>query len=235
MKRTVKISAFIVIIVLSLCIFAGCINDNDDKNWYTQYFYTEYFRYYFWQNVPSQPQYAVIAGLTEEGKQQKYLVIPDEIDGREVKQVYSYFGNANFEKMYFSKNINFFSPNGRSNVVKLIFINSNCPKIDYLHSVPLYYSEYAEEEYGGRFFGAKTANVTYLLNYYNSDNNGIYFVDDLEEGESIGVIPENPTREGHIFTGWYLEKECENKIDLKTFTYSEEKGNVTFYADWLEI
>lgn len=45
------------------------------------------------------------------------------------------------------------------------------------------------------------ANVSYFYNYEGAPNDGYYWLDDLEDGETIKYIPENPTREGYLFGG----------------------------------
>jgi len=63
------------------------------------------------------------------------------------------------------------------------------------------------------------ANVSYYYNYENAPNGGFYWIDDYSNeywiddfnGEIIKYPPENPTREGYEFMGWYKEAECTNK------------------------
>ena len=46
--------------------------------------------------------------------------------------------------------------------------------------------------------------------------------------------PENPTKQGYIFDGWYTEKELQHKFDpvTKMPAFTENKG-ITLYAKWL--
>jgi oligopeptide transport system substrate-binding protein len=46
-------------------------------------------------------------------------------------------------------------------------------------------------------------------------------------GEKISE-PEDPTKEGYTFTGWYTDKECTKLFDFST----PIKGNMTLYAGW---
>ena len=51
----------------------------------------------------------------------------------------------------------------------------------------------------------------------------------VQKGEAVGK-PEDPTREGYRFTGWYLEPECENEWEF-SLPVTE---NMTLYAGWTE-
>jgi hypothetical protein len=66
------------------------------------------------------------------------------------------------------------------------------------------------------------ANISYNYNYEDSENYGVYFIDDCDYGNKIEYIPANPTREGYIFDGWYKEPECINKWNYESDTLPEE-------------
>ena len=68
----------------------------------------------------------------------------------------------------------------------------------------------------------KYANISYNYNYEDSENYGVYFIDDCDYGSKIEYIPANPTREGYIFDGWYKEPECINKWNYESDTLPEE-------------
>ena len=85
-------------------------------------------------------------------------------------------------------------------------------------------------------------NVSYWLNY-ESENLGLYWVDDFDYGTAITYIPENPIREGYIFDGWYKEPECINEWDFETDTLPQAKYNeqeeeihqeTKLYVKWIE-
>ncbi len=44
-------------------------------------------------------------------------------------------------------------------------------------------------------------------------------------------IPEEPTREGYTFTGWYRDRDCTVEWDLENDTVAE---SMTLYAGWEE-
>lgn len=80
---------------------------------------------------------------------------------------------------------------------------------------------YKEKERG------QPANVSYYYNYANAENNGYYWLDDYDYGSKIEYIPEDPTREGYTFGGWYKEEECINKWDFNSDTLPEEKTEIS--------
>lgn len=43
------------------------------------------------------------------------------------------------------------------------------------------------------------------------------------------VVPDNPTREGHTFEGWYSDAECTSALDLTSATFGEDSS---VYAKW---
>ena len=44
--------------------------------------------------------------------------------------------------------------------------------------------------------------------------------------------PENPTREGYIFTGWYTDSSCYEQWDIDTDTV---QSDMTLYAGWQKL
>ena len=231
MRVCFNILILVLVVITSFGIFSGCIN-NEDTRLHTEYFY------YSMATIDDNPHHITIMGLTDAGKQQKILVIPEEINGVAVNNIKCYFGDASCEKVYFPKNIKiYWHQIGVGNRVKFIFSDSVCPfTIDAKGKyVPIYYSQYAIG-YEDKFYGSTIANISYLLNTKEEDgNDGIWFVDDLINGEKITMQPNTPQRDGYRFTGWYFEECCENQLDFKTFTYSEQLGKLTFFAGWEKI
>ena len=60
------------------------------------------------------------------------------------------------------------------------------------------------------------ANIEFMYNYEDAPNQGHYWIDDLETGETLSYIPENPTRDGYTFGGWYADSECTIEYDFTT-------------------
>ncbi len=70
----------------------------------------------------------------------------------------------------------------------------------------------------------KEANVVYKLNY---ETTGRDFYD-LDSTLGSLIKPQDPTREGYTFKGWYTEPECINEWDF-------ENDEVTKYSEYIEI
>ena len=45
-------------------------------------------------------------------------------------------------------------------------------------------------------------------------------------------LPEPPTREGYVFTGWYAEENCVNVWDMENYIVND---NLTLYAGWEKV
>ncbi len=75
------------------------------------------------------------------------------------------------------------------------------------------------------------ANVLYYQNYPTNifdpkkpwTTNGYYWMDNIEKNTKISFIPEDPTRDGYTFEGWYTEPECINKWDFSNTVSHETK------------
>lgn len=62
-----------------------------------------------------------------------------------------------------------------------------------------------------------------MYNYENAENEGFYWVDNFDYGGTISYLPENPERDGYIFSGWYKEPEGVNEWDFDNDTLPETK------------
>ena len=87
------------------------------------------------------------------------------------------------------------------------------------------------------------ANVSYYLNYEVENHDGYYWIDDYDYGTKITYIPEDPTREGYIFDGWYKEEACLNVWNFEMDTLPEaildEEGEPVYqetklFAKWIQ-
>lgn len=233
---------------------------------------SEYFIYVIYQKTND----VRILGLTDKGKEQEYLVIPETIDGRIVKKIGC--GNGmevyNIEKKYGNEDYAQF----KSDKLRKIFI---IPQVEIAEDWPYHKIVENREPFEAVFYmqnilyyyytpkvfffltsmkGEKdlkdwnkqlqdpnrckfAANVSYYYNYENSKNGGYYWIDNYAYGEKIEYIPENPTRDGYTFAGWYKESECINKWNFEVDKLPEEQFNeeeitiyqeTKLYAKWIE-
>lgn len=44
-------------------------------------------------------------------------------------------------------------------------------------------------------------------------------------------VENDPVKEGYVFTGWYIDKDCTRKFDIGKDTISE---SITLYSGWVE-
>lgn len=218
-------------------------------------------------NVPDKQCYAGIGELTELGKEQKEIVIPKTIGGKPVKYLGyyimtwywpkdKYFQSENLEKLYLPNTIKVVRGTSECSLVdcqnlKTVIYNSIFAVDAVLKLVPSEQRIYVPSKYKYVFDESKyvydycnkiaPANISYHLNYEGAENGGYWWIDNLV-GESQLKAPEEPTREGYEFGGWYKETECVTEWNFEedrtaTEEYDEE-GNVIFretelYAKWL--
>ena len=250
MKKIKKAMAMVLFCVLTCCIclsFVGCKIGIGLRLYESEYFiYT----------VSYETNEIGILGLTDKGKEQEYLVIPETIDGKKVYSIGCYTGLevTRIKETYGDAKYAQF----KSETLKKIFIASkikivplwsespfvDCPNLEAL----LYIFNDAEPVRGRRiyrsaFMSYQMANVSYYYNYETAPNDGYYWIDNYEYGEGIEYIPEKPTREGYTFGGWYKESECVNVWDFETdrlpeTQYNEEKQEIyqetKLYAKWIK-
>lgn len=76
----------------------------------------------------------------------------------------------------------------------------------------------------------KTANISYYYDYEGSPNEGYCWIDDLEIGEKIKTIPEDPIREGYEFAGWYKAGQEE---PFNFTAYTKDENELELFAKWI--
>ena len=187
-------------------------------------------KYFEYMNAGGKKNRIRIIGLTKEGEKQDNIIIPERIAEKSV----SFFGKegidlAEFDwkesvckKLYMRTYISGKGFNTARTLEKIFVIDGKLPAdISISKDVKLYVSSVHK----GRTKLEQTvlpANISYNYNYEDSENYGVYFIDDCDYGSKIEYIPANPTREGYIFDGWYKEPECINKWNFESDTLPEE-------------
>ena len=78
-----------------------------------------------------------------------------------------------------------------------------------------------------------------LILGYGIANNGYTVTVDSKGGTDVIAqdkmygdhvdLPEPPTREGYVFTGWYAEENCVNVWDMENYIVNDD---LTLYAGW---
>ena len=245
-KKILRILMITILVstTLMLCACSGCTR-NEEWGYFTVKFYDD-------------RETAYITGLTELGKQQRFLVIPEEIDGVKVYtigerpplQMWSSIGWADMcseklEKVYITSSVHIVSGSFRNspNLMKVVSM-AGAFKIESTQFIKTYVSS---EEYNNLssnslyYYAFDKANVSYFNNFETEDNYGYYWIDDWDYGGKIEFIPPEPEREGYTFGGWYKEPECINKWNFETDTLPEQKldeegrevyQETRLYANW---
>ncbi len=147
-------------------------------------------------------------------------------------------GSPNLEKVFIAKaapehildwcDIEF--PKGSDNNANLKSGTISCFEDKYIYHVESPRGFYVSYEYfktyiEGRDYYPDTciANVTYNWNYSESENQGVYWIDDYNYGAKIEYIPDKPAREGYDFDGWYKEAECVTPWDFENDALPQEQ------------
>ena len=251
MKKKISIAIISVVcavLITTMGIMGGCVNHLEDEVVIGD----------FVCQIRKSFNTINLKNLSEEGKKKKYIVVPPELDGKKVEMLgyrnaifssgRSSWESENLEKLYINNENLFF----------LYGLFDNCPKIkkfiiikkqydnrkDYLKlDITTYMTslEY-QEEFGGdqgvKYFPNgelrwRGADVSYYYNYEESPNNGYYWIDDVEDGELIEFIPEEPTREGYKFEGWYKEEDCINKWEFEKDRVIKADNKEPYYENKL--
>ncbi len=228
-KKLWKVWIVLILAVMTFMVglFSGCSRD-EEWGYFTVKFYDD-------------RETAYITGLTEEGQQQRFLVIPEEIDGvkvytigeRPLLQMWSSIGYADIcsdklEKIYipFSTEIISGSFRNSSNLMKVVSIRDDYYINGFEYSIKRCYSREVYIERGYTRDCYVMSNVSYFYNYETEENYGYYWIDDWNYGSKIEFIPPEPEREGYTFGGWYKEPECINKWNFETDVLPEERTEI---------
>ncbi len=230
-KAVVKISIALLLAALCVFVFTGstCLSDPEPLPYERREVGDFIVRFY--------DDYCEIEGTTEQGNSQRFLVIPEYIEGMKVKCLgyASIISNLSpaiihsemLEKVYFESAIEISNSAFAQcdNLDKIMY-----PELDAYSFVVLvklgsdvYFPRIRYETGYMNSINTASANVSYYYNYKNENGDEYYWIDDCNYGSTIEFIPPAPEREGYVFGGWYKEPECINEWDFETDTLPEEK------------
>lgn len=230
---------FTAVFVLCTIFFAGCERK-------VKLYESGYYVYELYTDKTTGETVAYIADLTETGKLQETLIIPAYLDGYKVTQLnYKYglgvggkFESENLNRIYITTDIT--SPQAAF---------QNCPNLEkvILMCDDAYIMNAPDTKYmkalGGTVSSDFSANISYMLNYYETEAEDSFWADDYDYGEKIKYLPPEPERAGFLFDGWYKEPECINEWNFENDTLPESRYDenndliyqeTKLYAKWAE-
>ena len=204
-----------------------------------------------------------ILGLTDKGREQEYLIVPEKIDGKDVvalsyndyneKKIEEKFGDKkysglrsdNLKKIFIIpkiqvKNMDVFQC--AKNLYGVFYLSNESTVREGVNHYNYYYTK--ENEVPKFTRDGRIANVSYYYNYEQAPNNGYYWIDNYNYGEKIEYIPPIPERDGYAFDGWYKESDCINKWNFETDALPQaqvdDQGQEIYqetklYAKWISV
>ena len=244
LRKFSEFAMIFVIIVVLFCITncRACVDimfpGPED---YLPEFENEYYKYAV-KTQSNGEKTGYIVDLTELGQSQTELILPENIDGVRIVG----FGYERKENHgWFYEQVG----NFKSETLTRLYVPFDSKEAEwshaYEHSQAYCYNCYivmwkdlritgsfkAEiisynllTEYFESNFGyletSLLANVSYMYNYEDAEDDGYYWVDSYNNS-LIGFIPPEPEREGYSFDGWYKEPQCENAWDFE----ADKTGN----------
>ncbi len=79
---------------------------------------------------------------------------------------------------------------------------------------------------------AACGNKNYKVSFYID---GVLFQSIETKGNTTLVLDEEPTKEGYVFEGWYLDESFETSFSLDQYKDTELTENVSVYSKWTAI
>lgn len=180
-----------------------------------------------------------LEGLSEQGKEKNVIVVPEQIEGKAVEALSYRYGlgvrgeleSDLLTSLYIIPKVRIYAFENTfelcKNLCKVIIVNVE--GYDQIYGYQYNNTEKIKLYFCSGYTGYNAdnlANVSFMYNYEQSPNDGYYWIDDVEYGTKIGIIPENPEREGYVFGGWFKEPECINKWDIETDVLPEERTEI---------
>lgn len=211
------------------------------------------FKYKLVEYKDSSKSYIALDGLTEEGKTKETLIVPYEINGYPVEVLSSginwFSSRSGYDYGFLvsdSLKTIYILPSGIEVSAQETFLDCpNLEKIVYVNQKGKFSADLKDDQFvyarSGR--GKYHTNILYFYNDSRTENDGCYWADYVPYGTRITDIPENPTREGYTFGGWYRDMVCEHKWNFETDALPEvnydKEGNELYqetrlYAKWIK-
>lgn len=223
-----RLICILLSVALIICVFCGCIGCETvyEKN-LKRIKETEYFRYINYEGEDT----VTILELTELGEQQEVLVIPEEIDGMKVSMIGTrrikgsslgpqpgFTLESDCLKKVYMKANNLSLPEWYRLLVNhidktIIIINQDihdafhCSRT-WTENNKFYICDKQSME---QYINNLSFEVRNKENFYTAEfkfwiDDELWWLDTYNE-ERLYIRPENPSKAGMIFSGWYIEPE----------------------------
>ncbi|MDR0752357.1 MAG: InlB B-repeat-containing protein [Christensenellaceae bacterium] len=240
MKHKTKLLVLVLTLIFLTLSFSSCTEKYDPipyKN-FTNYFETPYFECIILGD------YVHVLGLTKYGMQLEEVVIPtwgpsdkSSVIGYYPGRILEYnFNKGNALKYFISDRTQFSEISNLINANVMLFSAfPDASKVrQYLAlSGNVYVPEIAFNEYLTYFPSMQhPANVSFLYNYGSAPNKGYYWIDNLDDGQTIKTMPPSPLRTGYVFAGWYSDSTLKTKWDA---TAPKTYDTLNIYAKWIKL
>jgi len=245
MKKAPLLFCIVLICTLFLFVFSGC-----DKEYESGDF--KYIKF-----GKDSKAYVEITGLTQQAEDKRVVIVPEKIDDAPVTAIWKrsfmnwgeflVWDTENLEKLYLPYNMSIsIDLVSKNDNVSVFIINMNKElysdgigassgfPVSSLHNATLFIDKVYAAKHADDAFAYKynVANVTYFYNFERADNDGVFWIDNVEEGNLIiDIPPTEPTRERWTFGGWYTEPECVNEWHFDSDKVPAD--GVDLYAKWL--
>jgi uncharacterized repeat protein (TIGR02543 family) len=242
MKQKICALIMTIIMLIPIFCFGGCsfLRSYTIEPW--PEFDSEFFRCALGLNSNGK-KVVYLVGFTELGLEQSELVLPQEIndipvadfgygkgylrykhygsfESEKLKKLYipftlkgwDMFGESNLPNCYNVKicNLSFFYAGEAGNIFSYKLYNELLNNTETTHTLIV--------KGEGRQI---LANVSYMYNYDDAENEGYYWADSYDN-DIITFIPPEPTRANYTFVGWYKEPECINIWNFETDKTGDE-------------
>ncbi len=241
-----KLSSLLLVIIniTGICLLSSCgeVFEQMDR------IYSGDFSYAYIKRVDTQisnkyGEYVCIYELSDEGKTKDTIILPEEIDDKQVIKIgmyglgysFSIFYGSSFTNLYISKYIESMPCHYLCGNKKMYIMDIDDLSFIYGRHCTFYLSESLYNRYIDEYADEKDDTRLCIANLEFISDNETYFIADYDDGDLITYVPEAPTKDGYEFGGWYKEEECINEWNFKedTFILEEDETIIKLYAKWI--